>query len=147
MEQELLNALDGFADVWQRVLSGQENAHTAQEALEEPTLLDQAMELWSAYTDFARRTRGEARERFTALAEGTRETVRTLQTEHFLRTGDIYRPERDTAPGVGVLTGMRRAYEAEQRFVRRLEDNKALADAAARRAGVLRDMIAGLLRK
>ena len=42
---------------------------------------------------------------------------------------------------------MRRAYEAEQRFVRRLEDNKALADAAARRADVLRDMIAGLLRK
>lgn len=148
MEQELLNALDGFEAVWQRVLSGREDAHIAQQAPEQPAPLDRAMALWATYTALSRRTKGEARQRFTALAEETRETVRALQTEHFLRTGDIYRPKASAAaPDLGVLTRMRQAYQAEQQLSRKLEDNEDLADAAARRAETLRDMIAGLLRK
>ncbi len=148
MEQELLTALNGFDAVWQRVLSGKEGGPGAPEqAPAEAGPLDMAMSLWETYRTFTRQVRGEAGARFAALAEETRSLVRSLQTEHFLRTGDLYSPVgAQTLPVFGVLTGMRRAHEEEQRLASQLQDT-ALADLADRHAGILRDMIAGLLEK
>lgn len=148
MEQALLTALDGFDAVWQRVLSGKEAAPEAPPTDPAEDALDTAMALWARYGAFARQVRGEAGARFAALAEETRGLVRTLQTEYFLRNGDLYSPAGTALPPVfGVLSGMRRAYDTEQRLARQLEDHAALADLARRRADILRDMIAGLLGK
>ncbi len=144
MEQEILNALSGFDAVWQRVVSGKDG--TAPDIPAEEGPLERAMGLWETYTYFARRVRGPAGARFKTLAGETRFVVRALQTEHFLRTGDLYSPGAVgpmTAPG--VLTGMQRAYNAERQLARQLSEHSALADTASRHAQVLRDMIAQLL--
>lgn len=149
MEQEILNALDGFDAVWQRVLSGKGgDEHSRPQQAPAQNALSRAMALWAAYTAYAGQTKGEARQRFTQLAEETRATVRALQTEHFLRTGDLYRPEAsETLQAPGVLTGMRLAYQGERELAEMLAKHTSLADAAARHADALRDMIAELLRK
>lgn len=144
MEQEILTALSGFEAVWQRVLNGK--GETPQAAGPEESPMERAMALWETYTHFARQVKGEAGARFQALAEETRFLVRALQTEHFLRTGDLYRPgavRPMSAPG--VLTGMQRAYGAERRLARELSEHSALADTASRHAETLRSMIASLL--
>lgn len=147
MEQELLTALNGFDAVWQRVLSGKEAEPRDSQAGPADGPLDAAMSLWETYRGFARQVRGEAGARFAALAEETRGLVRALQTEYFLRTGELYSPAGPAvAPPLGVLTGMRRAYETEQRLVRQLQDT-SLADLADRHVSILRDMIAELLGK
>jgi len=148
MDQETLNALSGFESVWQRVLAGRgENAHITQETSGDGDALDRAAALWETYTAYARQTKGEAQARFSALAEEVRETVRELQTEHFLRTGDLYAPSAQRISAPGILTGMRRAYEAEGRLAELLSDRGGLAEAARRREAALREMIASLLRR
>lgn len=151
MEQELRNALDGFEAVWERVVNSRGAAEETPapadgSAAELETLLQELNGLWEEYREFARRTAGEAQKRFSAMAEETRDSVRALQTEYFLRVGEVYHPAASSRWEPGVLTGMRRAYEAERRLAKRLAESGFSADTAENHIRALRDMIAGLLR-
>lgn len=154
MEQEWLNVLDGFESVWERVINnhsagGQEtpSAPVDETAAEMEAILMELNGLWESYRVFARQTAGEAQKRFLALAEETRNSVRALQTEYFLKMGEVYHPNVADLPKSGVLTGMRRAYQTEQRLAKRLVESSGLAETASRHTQVLRDMITSLLTK
>lgn len=165
MDREHLKALDRFDTVWQRVLSAGGGASLTKPPAVTPDgtagefeeILQELLRLWDAYTAFARRTKGEAKKRFLLLAEETRNSVRTLQTEYFLRMGDIFHPAAAVHSETGILTGMHYAYQGEQRLIRRLtaeageavpeEIRAVLEETAADHARALRDMIGQLLRK
>lgn len=165
MDRENLKALDHFDAVWHRVLSAGGGASLTKPPVvtsdgtagELEEILREMMRLWDAYTAFARRTKGEAQKRFTALAAETRNSVRALQTEYFLRAGDIFQSNAVSHPETGVLTGMRRAYQAEQHLAERLtaeagaavpeEVRTALKETADVHIHILREMIGELLRK
>jgi hypothetical protein len=107
------------------------------------------------YAALVRSAGGNGGARLRAMEKDERRSLRRLQTEHFIMTGDSYAPAAGESPKAGRLSLMRTAYLSERECYDALmlaaqdAPNTALAgvyiDIAAdkaRHAGEIREMIA-----
>lgn len=91
MTQEDLAVLAGFAAVWERVSGERIDGMTAA-ALTWEDVLQGLHDHWRGCASLAVWAKGTHRKRLLGLSAEARELFRVVQTEYFLKTGDIYLP-------------------------------------------------------
>lgn len=89
MDQQDLNVLSGFEEVWERVQTGgSRGQRDASGELKQP--MEQMYSLWDGLRQLADRTVGWQRRRLLMLAERIRKRFARWQLRYFLETGDVY---------------------------------------------------------
>ena len=115
MDENWAETLSGFDAVWQRVQGRQPPEEAPRNAPGMAELIRGEAEGARYYTALARLCTGRSADAFAAMAAECRRSLKRLQTEFFLETGDTCAVGRESLPCDGALGYLRRAYLREGR--------------------------------
>lgn len=107
-------SLDNFAAVWDRVTSdGKSDMNVDLEAARLRRFMDITASEYSAYGHLLPRAKGTAGRMISEIAAVKKRQMKTLQTIHFIFTGDTYAPSVTKDRSSSTLESLRFRYKNE----------------------------------
>lgn len=111
MEQREPEWLSDFEAVWQRVMTGQSCTLPVSGERDSEQVMEAVHWAWSGYRQLARCSRGRLQCSLQEMTREAKEVFRALQTEYFLRTGELYHPPESEKFASCTLSNLRKLWK------------------------------------
>lgn len=128
MDSELLCGMENFEMVWKRVRGEDAPQCPLQDSGTVDVLhryMDEKCEQAALYTALARCCSAPMQSVLLRLCSAEKKHFRCIQLEHFLLTGECYRPSEQRIKTDGFLPGLRLAWLREKESAQRLQHDAA----------------------